>query len=146
MNLVIVESPSKAKTINKYLGKEYNVMASFGHIRQLPSKKGSVEPDSNFLMHFQVSSDSNKHVKDIVTAAKKAKSIILATDPDREGEAISWHVIEVLKDKKAINDEFPVKRITFSEISKQSINNAIKNPRSIDFALVEAQKARQALD
>jgi DNA topoisomerase-1 len=146
MNLVIVESPSKAKIINKYLGKDYNVIASFGHIRQLPSKKGSVEPDKDFLMHFQVPPASDKHVNNIVNAAKKATSIILATDPDREGEAISWHVIEVLREKKIIDEKFPIKRIAFSEISKKSVNDAIKNPRNVDLALVEAQKARQALD
>ena len=118
MHLVIVESPSKAKIINKYLGKDYQVIASFGHIRQLPSKKGSVEPDKDFQMHFQVPALSNKHVKEIMIAAKNAKSIILATDPDREGEAISWHVVEVLKEKKIIGDNIPIQRIAFSEISK----------------------------
>jgi DNA topoisomerase-1 len=146
MNLVIVESPSKAKIINKYLGKDYNVLASFGHIRQLPSKKGSVEPDKNFEMHFEIPPASNKHVKEITLAAKNAKSIILATDPDREGESISWHVVEVLREKKIISKDIPIQRIAFSEISKKSISEAIKNPRTIDFGLVDAQKARQALD
>ena len=146
MNLVIVESPAKAKTINKYLGKDYKVLASYGHIRQLPSKPGSVDPDADFAMSFEVSPGATKHVKEMIAEAKKAKSIILATDPDREGEGISWHVIEALKDKKALNKDIIIKRIAFSEISKKAITEALKNARDVDINLVNAQKARQALD
>jgi len=145
-NLLIVESPAKAKTIGKYLGKDYSVMASFGHIRDLPSKNGSVEPDKNFAMHYEISPKSTKHVKQIVDAAKTSNKIILAPDPDREGESIAWHVLEVLKTKKAIKSSTTVERVVFNAITKNSILEAIKKPRDIDMDLVDAQQARRALD
>lgn len=146
MKLVIVESPAKAKTINKYLGKDYKVLASYGHVRDLPSKNGSVEPDKDFEMHYEVDSDSQKKMKDITTAAKDADEIILATDPDREGEAISWHVLEVLKAKKAVSKDTKVSRVVFNAITKNSVSEAMEHPRSIDMDLVNAQQARRALD
>ncbi|MBN8828163.1 MAG: type I DNA topoisomerase [Sphingobacteriia bacterium] len=146
MNLLIVESPAKAKTINKYLGSDFKVMASYGHIRDLPSKNGSVMPDNDFEMIYEVNSESEKHVKVIAEAAKNAKIIYLATDPDREGEAISWHVIEILRKKKAINKDTEIKRVVFNEITKKAVQNAVKNPRDIDINLVNAQQARRALD
>lgn len=145
-NLLIVESPAKAKTIAKYLGKDYQVTASFGHIRDLPSKDGSVEPNNDFEMHYQVSPKSTKHVKDIVDKAKNCSKLILAPDPDREGESIAWHILEVLKNKKAINSKTIVERVVFNAITKNSVTEAIKNPRQIDMDLVNAQQARRALD
>ncbi len=145
-NLLIVESPAKAKTISKYLGKDYQVLASFGHIRDLPSKDGSVEPDKNFIMHYQISTKSSKHVKEIVDGAKSCQKLILAPDPDREGESIAWHVLEVLRQKKAIKATTKVERVVFNAITKNSILEAIKNPRDIDMDLVNAQQARRALD
>lgn len=145
-NLLIVESPAKAKTIGKYLGKDYEVLASFGHIRDLPSKDGSVEPDKNFAMHYQVSTKSAKNVKAIVDAAKSCSKLILAPDPDREGESIAWHVLEVLKAKKSLKASTKVERVVFNAITKNSILEAIKNPRDIDMDLVNAQQARRALD
>ncbi|MEO0347802.1 MAG: type I DNA topoisomerase [Pseudomonadota bacterium] len=145
MSLVVVESPAKAKTINKYLGSKYQVIASFGHITELPSKTGSVEPDKDFVMHYQVDSRSEKHVKELVQAAKNSKEIFLATDPDREGEAISWHVVEQLKQRGAIKNQ-PVYRVSFNEITKQSVTHAINNPRPLDTNLINAQQARLALD
>lgn len=145
-NLLIVESPAKAKTIGKYLGKDYEVVASFGHVRDLPSKNGSVEPDKDFAMHYQVSPKSAKYVKAIVDKAKGCDKLILAPDPDREGESIAWHVAEVLKQKKAINSKTKIERVVFNSITKSSITEAIKNPREIDMDLVNAQQARRALD
>jgi DNA topoisomerase-1 len=145
-NLLIVESPAKAKTIGKYLGKDYKVLASFGHIRDLPSKDGSVEPDKDFAMHYQVSTRSAKHVKEIVDAAKLCSKLILSPDPDREGESIAWHVLEVLKAKKAIKASTKVERVVFNAITKNSVLEAIKAPREIDMDLVNAQQARRALD
>ena len=145
-NLVIVESPAKAKTIAKYLGKDYSVIASFGHIRELPSKDGSVEPDKDFAMHYQVSSKSTKHVSEIAKLAKNSDKIILAPDPDREGESIAWHIVEVLKQKKIINDKTLIERVVFNAITKNSVIEAIKKPRKIDEDLVNAQQARRALD
>ena len=145
-NLLIVESPAKAKTISKYLGKDYEVLASFGHIRDLPSKDGSVEPDNDFAMHYEVSSKSAKQVKAIVDSAKLCQKIILAPDPDREGESIAWHVLEVLKSKKIIKPNTKVERVSFNSITKNSVIEAIKNPRDIDMDLVNAQQARRALD
>lgn len=145
-NLLIVESPAKAKTIGKYLGKDYQVLASFGHIRDLPSKDGSVEPDNDFAMHYKVAARSTKHVKQIVDSAKNCQKLILAPDPDREGESIAWHVLEVLKAKKAIKATTKVERVVFNAITKNSIIEAIKKPRSIDMDLVDAQQARRALD
>jgi DNA topoisomerase-1 len=145
MNLVIVESPAKAKTINKYLGPGYQVLASYGHVRDLPSKDGSVRPDEDFAMSWDVDGKSAKRLADIAAAAKDADRLILATDPDREGEAISWHVLEVLRSKKGLRDK-PVERVVFNAITKDAILEAMKNPRQIDDALVDAYLARRALD
>ena len=145
-NLLIVESPAKAKTIGKYLGKDYHVVASFGHIRDLPSKEGSVEPDKDFFMHYEVSAKSHKHVKEIVDRAKDCQKIILAPDPDREGESIAWHILEVLKNKKAIKASTKIERVVFNAITKNSVLEAIQKPRDIDMDLVNAQQARRALD
>ena len=146
MNVVIVESPAKAKTINKYLGPTYKVLASFGHVRDLPSKDGSVEPDDDFKMHWDVDSKSQKVLKEITDAVRKADKVILATDPDREGEAISWHILEVLRAKKAIGKDVPVERVAFNAVTKQSVQAAMMAPRQIDQPLVEAYLARRALD
>ena len=145
MNLVIVESPAKAKTINKYLGKDYLVLASYGHIRDLPSKNGSVDPEKKFEMLWEIDSFSKKYLKEITDAAEDSKKIILATDPDREGEAIAWHVKEVLEKKKLLKDK-ELERVVFNEITKKAILDAIKNPRKIHLPLVEAYLARRALD
>ncbi len=145
MNLVIVESPAKAKTINKYLGKDYLVLASYGHIRDLPSKNGSVDPDNKFQMEWEIDSFSKKYLKEITNAAEDSDKIILATDPDREGEAIAWHVKEVLEKKKLLKDK-NLERVVFNEITKKAILDAIKNPRQIHLPLVEAYLARRALD
>lgn len=146
MQVVIVESPAKAKTINKYLGPDYHVIASFGHIRDLPSKDGSVLPDEDFKMIYEVSPASSKHVKSIAAAVKGASHIYLATDPDREGEAISWHIVEALKSMKVLKKDQQVHRIVFNEITKNAVINAVNNPRDIDINLVNAQQARRALD
>ena len=145
MKLVIVESPAKAKTINKYLGKEYLVLASYGHIRDLPSKNGSVDPNNKFKMLWEVSSFSRKYLKEITDAAKNSDKIILATDPDREGEAIAWHVKEYLIEKKILKNQI-LERVVFNEITKNAILKAIDNPRQIEVKLVEAYLARRALD
>src|SRR4051794_15246199 len=145
MKVVVVESPSKAKTINKYLGPGYEVLASFGHIRDLPPKDGSVDPDNNFKMLWEIDPQSQKRVNDIAHALKGADTLILATDPDREGEAISWHVLEALNEKKALKDQ-KVERVVFNAITKQSVTEAMKHPRAIDVALVDAYLARRALD
>jgi DNA topoisomerase I len=145
MKVVVVESPSKAKTINKYLGPGYEVLASFGHIRDLPAKDGSVDPDDNFKMLWEIDPQSQKRVNDIAHALKKADTLILATDPDREGEAISWHVLEALNEKKALKGQ-AVERVVFNAITKQSVTEAMKHPRAIDGALVDAYLARRALD
>ncbi|WP_180900918.1 type I DNA topoisomerase [Martelella soudanensis] len=145
MDLVVVESPAKAKTINKYLGKDYKVLASFGHVRDLPAKDGSVLPDDDFAMLWKVDTASAKRVKDIADAMKNADGLILATDPDREGEAISWHVLDLLNKKKLLKDK-PVKRVVFNAITKKSVLDAMANPRDIDEALVNAYLARRALD
>ena len=144
-NVVVVESPSKAKTINKYLGNNYKVVASFGHIRDLPSKDGSVLPDEDFKMIWQVPEESERHVKDIISALKGAKNLILASDPDREGEAIAWHIVDELESRgklKGIN----IQRVTFNEITKSMVEKQIQNPRDIDEELVDAYMARRALD
>ncbi|MDI3467955.1 MAG: DNA topoisomerase I [Pseudolabrys sp.] len=146
MNIVVVESPSKAKTINKYLGSGYEVLASFGHIRDLPAKDGSVDPEADFRMVWEVDAQSQKRINDIAKALKGADKLILATDPDREGEAISWHVLEVLNDKKAIKPNTSIERVVFNAITKQSVSEAMKHPRKIDDALVDAYRARRALD
>ena len=145
MNLVIVESPAKAKTINKYLGDKYIVLASYGHIRDLPSKNGSVDPDNNFKMEWEVDSFSKKYLKEITDAAKESSKIILATDPDREGEAIAWHVKEYLNEKKLLKDK-KVERVVFNEITKKAVIYGIDNPRQIEPLLVDAYMARRALD
>jgi DNA topoisomerase I len=145
MNLVLVESPAKAKTINKYLGKGYEVMASFGHVRDLPAKSGSVDPDQDFRMLWEIDPKAAKRMNDIARAVKDADKLILATDPDREGEAISWHVLQVLKEKKALKSQ-PVERVVFNAITKQAVTEAMKHPRAIDQALVDAYLARRALD
>ena len=144
-NLVIVESPAKAKTISKYLGKDFEVMASYGHVRDLVPKEGAVDPDNDFEMKYQVIERSEKHVNSIVRALKKADALYLATDPDREGEAISWHLIEILKEKGALNGK-PVHRVVFYEITKNAVKEAIEHPRDISDDLVGAQQARRALD
>lgn len=146
MNVVIVESPAKCRTINKYLGNEYQVLASFGHIRDLPPKDGSVRPDEDFSMDYEIQPGSTKAVKAIVDAVKQADALILATDPDREGEAISWHVLEMLRQKKALRKDVPVRRVVFNSITKDAILDAMAHPREIDMALVNAQQARRALD
>jgi DNA topoisomerase I len=145
MKVVVVESPSKAKTINKYLGPGYEVLASFGHIRDLPPKDGSVDPDNDFKMLWEVDPKSQQRVNDIARALKGADTLILATDPDREGEAISWHVLEALNEKKALKGQ-KVERVVFNAITKQSVTEAMKHPRAIDGALVDAYLARRALD
>ena len=145
MKLVIVESPAKAKTINKYLGNDYKVLASFGHIRDLPSKDGSVNPDEDFAMKWELSSGGKKRLNDIITALKDCDTIILASDPDREGEAIAWHILEELTARKKIKDK-KIERVVFHEITKSAITEAIKNPRQIDNDLVSAYMARRALD
>jgi DNA topoisomerase-1 len=146
MNVVIVESVAKAKAINKYLGSSYKVLASYGHVRDLPSKDGSVEPDKDFAMHWDVDGKSSKVMREIADAVKKADKLILATDPDREGEAISWHILRILEDKKALKKGIPVERVTFNAVTKQSVLDAFKAPRAIDAPLVEAYLARRALD
>ncbi|MFL5037329.1 MAG: type I DNA topoisomerase [Microvirga sp.] len=145
MKIVVVESPAKAKTINKYLGPGYEVLASFGHVRDLPAKDGSVDPEHDFKMLWEVDDKSQKRLNDIARAVKGADGLILATDPDREGEAISWHVLEVLKQKNAIKKQ-TVERVVFNAITKQAVTDAMKAPRQIDGALVDAYLARRALD
>ena len=145
MKLVIVESPAKAKTINKYLGSDYKVLASFGHIRDLPSKDGSVNPDDDFAMTWELSAGGKKRLNDIITAVKDCDTIVLASDPDREGEAIAWHILEELKARKKIAGK-KIERVVFHEITKSAVTEAIKNPRTIDDNLVSAYMARRALD
>ncbi len=145
MNVVIVESPAKAKTINKYLGKDYIVLASYGHVRDLPAKDGSVKPDEDFDMDWVVDRDSSKRLAEIAKAVKGADKLYLATDPDREGEAIAWHVLEVLTKKKVLKD-VDVKRVVFNEITKSAILKAVAEPRDLDQELVNAYLARRALD
>src|SRR6059058_1349751 len=145
MNIVIVESPAKAKTINKYLGSSYAVLASFGHVRDLPAKNGSVDPEKNFKMVWEIDPKAQTRLNDIAKALKNADKLILATDPDREGEAISWHVLEILKEKRALKQQ-AVERVVFNAITKQAVLDAMKHPRKIDGALVDAYLARRALD
>src|SRR5262247_1264255 len=145
MNIVVVESPAKAKTINRYLGSGYEVLASFGHVRDLPAKDGSVDPEHNFRMIWEVDDKSQKRLNDIARALKGANKLILATDPDREGEAISWHVLEVLKEKHALKKQ-AVERVVFNAITKDSVLKAMAAPRGIDMELVDAYLARRALD
>lgn len=145
MDVVVVESPAKAKTINKYLGRNYKVLASFGHVRDLPAKDGSVRPEEDFAMSWEVDGPSAKRLSEIARAVKEADGLILATDPDREGEAISWHVLEVLRQKRAIKDK-TIRRVVFNAITKQSVLDAMQHPRDIDAPLVDAYLARRALD
>src|ERR1700723_3687956 len=145
MNVVIVESPAKAKTINKYLGHDYKVLASYGHVRDLPSKDGSVLPDSDFAMSWEIDGKSEKHVKAMTEAVRGADRLYLATDPDREGEAISWHVNEVLKSRRALKG-VDVKRVVFNEVTRNAVLDAFAKPRDIDIELVDAYLARRALD
>ncbi len=145
MNLVIVESPAKAKTINKYLGPSYEVLASYGHVRDLPAKNGSVDPEADFQMIWETDPKAAGRLNDIAKALKGAHKLILATDPDREGEAISWHVLEIMKQKRALKDQ-KIERVVFNTITKQAVTEAMKNPRQIDGALVDAYLARRALD
>lgn len=145
MNVVIVESPAKAKTINKYLGKDFHVLASYGHIRDLPPKDGSVRPDEDFAMDWEVDAKAAKRMQEIAAAVKGAKKLILATDPDREGEAISWHLVEVLKQKKALKD-VTIERVVFNAITKSAVLEAMAHPRAVDAELVDAYLARRALD
>src|ERR1700751_4518843 len=145
MKVVVVESPAKAKTINKYLGSDYKVVASYGHVRDLPAKDGSVVPEADFAMSWEVDGKSEKHMKEIVQAMRGADGLFLATDPDREGEAISWHVQEVLKARRALRD-VDVKRVVFNEVTKTAVIEAFGRPREIDLELVEAYLARRALD
>ncbi|HWW46597.1 MAG TPA: type I DNA topoisomerase [Xanthobacteraceae bacterium] len=145
MNIVIVESPAKAKTINKYLGPSYEVVASFGHVRDLPAKNGSVDPDADFRMIWETDPKAVSRLNDIARAVKSADKLILATDPDREGEAISWHVLEVLKEKRALKDQ-KIERVVFNAITRQAVTDAMKHPRQLDGALVDAYMARRALD
>ena len=146
MPVVVVESPAKAKTINKYLGSDYTVLASYGHVRDLPPKDGSVDTDNDFAMTWEVGNDSRKHVKAIADALKEDNNLILATDPDREGEAISWHLEEALRKRRAIKKDTPVSRVVFNAITKTAVTEAMQNPRQVDEPLVEAYLARRALD
>ncbi|MGV9009527.1 type I DNA topoisomerase [Brevundimonas sp.] len=145
MNLVVVESPAKAKTINKYLGPDYTVLASYGHVRDLPSKDGSVLPDEDFAMSWEIDAKASKRLSEIAEVAKRSDRVILATDPDREGEAISWHVLEILTKKKVLKDTH-VERVTFNAITKSAVLEAMAAPRQIDMELVDAYLARRALD
>lgn len=146
MPVVVVESPAKAKTINKYLGNNFTVLASYGHVRDLPPKDGSVDTDNNFEMKWEIASESQKHIRAIVEALKTDDELILATDPDREGEAISWHLEEALKKRKAIKKSTKVERVVFNAITKDAVTTAMQNPRAVDMELVEAYLARRALD
>ncbi|MEL6753473.1 MAG: toprim domain-containing protein, partial [Pseudomonadota bacterium] len=145
MKVVVVESPAKAKTINKYLGKDFKVLASYGHIRDLPSKDGSVDPENDFEMVWQADSKSNARIREIAEAVKGSEKLILATDPDREGEAISWHLLEVLKKRRALKD-VDVERVVFNAITKSAVTDAMQHPREVDSELVDAYLARRALD
>jgi DNA topoisomerase-1 len=145
MNVVVVESPAKGKTIEKYLGKDYKVLASYGHVRDLVPKEGAVDTEHGFAMKYEVLEKNEKHIAAIVKALKKADSLLLATDPDREGEAISWHLFEILKERGALKDK-RVHRVVFYEITKRAVQDAVDNPRELSNALVEAQQTRRALD
>ena len=145
MNLVVVESPAKAKTIKKYLGKDFEVLASYGHVRDLRPKEGAVDPAEGFAMHYEVIERNEKHVAAISKAMKKADKLYLATDPDREGEAIAWHVTELLRERKLLVDK-PVRRVVFHEITKRAILAAMEEGRDVSMPLVNAQQARRALD
>ncbi len=145
-NVVVVESPAKAKTINKYLGSQYKVLASYGHVRNLPKKNGSIDVDNDFNPKWEIDTKSKKHLDEIIKALRSSSKLILATDPDREGEAISWHILEILKNKKALKADIAVERVVFNAITKSAILSAIESPREIDTDLVEAYLARNSLD
>src|SRR5213083_260147 len=144
-HLLIVESPSKAKTLKKYLGKDFEILASYGHVRDLVPKTGAVDPDDNFRMKYELIDRNTKHVDAIARAVKDVDVVMLATDPDREGEAIAWHLSEILKSRKALKDK-KVKRVVFYEITEGAVKEAVQNPRAISMDLVNAQQARRALD
>ena len=144
-NLLIVESPAKAKTINKYLGKDFTVLASYGHVRDLVPKEGAVDPERGFAMRYDLIDKNEKHVDAIAKAAKAADTLYLATDPDREGEAISWHIAEILRERGLLKDK-PLHRVVFTEITPRAIHEAMQQPRDIAEPLVDAQQARRALD
>ena len=144
-NLLIVESPAKASTINKYLGKDFEVLASYGHVRDLVPKEGAVDPDNDFAMRYEIIDRNRKHVDKIVASARKADAVFLATDLDREGEAISWHIAEILKER-GVNQTTPIRRVVFSEITKRAVDKAMESPRELAGSLVDAQQARRALD
>ena len=146
MNVLIVESAAKAKAINKYLGKGYKVLASYGHVRDLPSKNGSVDPDNDFEMVWDTDARSKKVIKEITDAVKSADKVILATDPDREGEAISWHLLDILEKNRALKKGVPVERVTFNAVTKPAVLAALEAPREIHGPLVDAYLARRALD
>ncbi|MEM8657980.1 MAG: toprim domain-containing protein, partial [Pseudomonadota bacterium] len=143
MAVVVVESPAKAKTINAYLGKDFKVLASYGHVRDLPPKDGSVDTENGFDMKWEVASTSQKHVRAIADALKDDDTLILATDPDREGEAISWHLLEALTKRRAVKKSTEVSRVVFNAITKTAVTEAMQNPRDIDMELVEAYLARR---
>src|ERR1700722_3653357 len=145
MKVVVVESPAKAKTINKYLGRGYQVLASFGHVRDLPPKDGSVDPEHDFALEWEVEAKGAKHVSEIAKSVKGADGLILATDPDREGEAISWHIVEALTARRVLKG-VPIERVTFNAITRNAVTEAMRHPRAIDQALVDAYLARRALD
>ncbi|HXN15536.1 MAG TPA: DNA topoisomerase, partial [Usitatibacter sp.] len=144
-NLLIVESPSKAKTLKKYLGKDFEILASYGHVRDLVPKTGAVDPDDNFRMKYEIIERNARHVDTIAKAVKMADTVLLATDPDREGEAIAWHLSEILKERKALKNK-KLKRVVFYEITEGAVKDAVKHPRAISMELVNAQQARRALD
>src|SRR5438128_4024795 len=144
-NLLIVESPSKAKTLKKYLGKDFEILASYGHVRDLVPKTGAVDPEDNFRMKYELIDRNVKHVDAIAKAVKDVDNVLLATDPDREGEAIAWHLSEILKSRKVLKDK-KLKRVVFYEITEGAVKEAVRNPRAISMELVNAQQARRALD
>ena len=146
MNVVIVESPAKARTINKYLGRDFHVLASYGHVRDLPSKDGSVRPDSDFEMDWEVDSQAEKRIKEIASAVKGADALYLATDPDREGEAISWHILEELRRRRVLGQNLAIRRVAFNAITKSAVQEAFQQPRELNRELIEAYLARRALD
>ena len=146
MAVVVVESPAKAKTINTYLGSAFTVLASYGHVRDLNDKTGSVDPNNNFSMKWQINPKSTKYISEIKSALVKDNHLILATDPDREGEAISWHLVEILRKQKSVTNDTKIQRIVFNAITKSAVLEAINNPRNLDVPLIEAYLARRALD
>ncbi|RLA25906.1 MAG: DNA topoisomerase I, partial [Gammaproteobacteria bacterium] len=145
MNIVVVESPAKAKTIEKYLGKDYKVLASYGHVRDLVPKEGAIDTENSYAMKYEIIEKNEKHVDAIAKALKKADALLLATDPDREGEAISWHLHELLKERGLLKDK-SVHRVVFHEITKRAVQNAVANPRELSYLLINAQQTRRALD